>query len=283
MAFPLLGVAAVPFTFGSNDSSLASRRRFRRQNGCRSDANPSAPFGNLDPTQRAVVASIVSEAAKEIQSVMGLGPRQDLESENFPAAPPNSPNDHFTFDFPVPADNRSDVLRRNVETEFSSEEEATEQPPEKPKRTRSFRKRRRVPSFKTGHQPRVPAKVGCCSEADDEASEAETLAVSRSKFEADTDTDTDIDTKTEMELKLNLLSETRRSRNNDEVEDWARVGTELRNIADSFQKGLDGDGDDASGVDIFSLINLMLPVSVPQSLWSALFSYAAWKIFKRFQ
>ena len=85
--------------------------------------------------------------------------------------------------------------------------------------------------------------------------------------------------KEELELRLNLLSETRRN----DVEEWARVGTELRNIADSFQKGLDEDGDEAGASDLFSLINLMLPVSVPQSLWSALFSYAAWKIFKRFQ
>jgi hypothetical protein len=89
----------------------------------------------------------------------------------------------------------------------------------------------------------------------------------------------------ELELRLNLLSETRRTLQSN-TEEWAKVGTELRNIADSFQRGLDSDisGQDETGsIDILSLINMMLPVSVPQSLWSALVSYAAWKIFKRFQ
>ena len=92
----------------------------------------------------------------------------------------------------------------------------------------------------------------------------------------------------ELELKLNLLSETRRTLQSQDssTEEWAKVGTELRNIADSFQRGLDSDlsdQDETGSIDILSLINMMLPVSVPQSLWSALVSYAAWKIFKRFQ
>jgi hypothetical protein len=217
---------------------------------------------------------------------MGLGLQRESELESFPSQPPNSPNDATSFEFPILRLNRQDGLpsRRNIsqDIETTSEEEEAALLPEKPKRTRSFRKRRRVPSFKTGQQPRVPAKVGCSnSEADDESSEPETLTIAKSRVETNTD---DVVTEKELELKLNLLSETRRSMKQDDIAEWAKVGTELRNIADSFQKGLDSDGDDETGsVDIFALINLMLPVSVPQSLWSALVSYAAWKIFKRFQ
>ena len=69
---------------------------------------------------------------------------------------------------------------------------------------------------------------------------------------------------------------------------WQKFGLELRMIADSF--GDDGsDNLDPNAVnpihvtDLLGLVNLMLPISVPQSLWSALLSYAAWKIFKKFQ
>ena len=290
MALPLLTVAAVPFTFGANQtqhqSSIAARRQIRRLNtstGCQTGAGP---FENLDADKRAIIAVIVSEAAKEIQSVMDLGNRNGSELENFPTQPPNTPNNQLTFDFPtIPRLNRTDGLqpRRNIVAELTSEEEEKAEIV-RPKRTRSFRKRRRVPSFKTGQQPRVPAKVGCSSsssEADDESSEPETLTKSRTEISKSETPD--CDSEKELELKLNLLSETRRTFGKDDVEEWARVGTELRNIADTFQKGLDSDDDEAGTVDIFSLINLMLPFSVPQSLWSALFSYAAWKIFKRFQ
>ena len=281
MALPLLNLAAVPFTFGSNQmtpTSIAARRQIRRLGGsiqCRSDVDTT--FENLDSNRRAIIAVIVNEAAKEIQSVMGLRTLDRPEVDPVPAQPPNSPsNEPQTFEFPMPRLNRCDGLlpRRNLETELSSEEDELART-EKPKRSRSIRKRRRVPSFKTGTQPRVPAKVVCggngsSEEADDELSEPETSSTLEVVAP---------EQKEELELRLNLLSETRRN----DVEEWARVGTELRNIADSFQKGLDEDGDEAGASDLFSLINLMLPVSVPQSLWSALFSYAAWKIFKRFQ
>ena len=314
MALPLLNIAAVPFTYGGNtnnthSNTIAARRLQRRAAGpCSAPAplTPSTPFDNLDAEKRAIISIIVKEAAKEIQSVMGLGLQRETELEAaFPAQPPNSPNDHQTFEFPTYRINRQDGLttttkaqlqRRNIiqEIETTTSEEEETALPEKPKRTRSFRKRRRVPSFKTGQQPRVPAKVGCSSndEADDEASEAESLVKAKSRVEAEQQqqqhhgqVEVDEEEVKELELKLNLLSETRRTLKPDNAEDWAKVGTELRNIADSFQKGLDSDPEDPENgsVDIFALINLMLPVSVPQSLWSALVSYAAWKIFKRFQ
>ena len=73
-----------------------------------------------------------------------------------------------------------------------------------------------------------------------------------------------------------------------EAQKWSQIGQELRLIADCFgtPEELDEDGNSLSpfGVnDLVSLINLMLPITVPQSLWSALLSYAAWKIFKKFQ
>lgn len=314
MALPLLNIAAVPFTYGGNTNSsshnsnnIAARRLQRRTAGpCSapaplSSSAPPTPFDNLDAEKRAIISIIVKEAAKEIQSVMGLGLQREQEAA-YPAQPPNSPNDNVTFEFPTLRINRQDGLtttttskvhlaRRNIiqEIETTTSEEEETALPEKPKRTRSFRKRRRVPSFKTGQQPRVPAKVGCSSndEADDEASEAESLVKAKSRVEAEHHGKVEVDDEEvkELELKLNLLSETRRTLKPDNAEDWAKVGIELRNIADSFQKGLDSDPEDPENgsVDIFALINLMLPVSVPHSLWSALVSYAAWKIFKRFQ
>ena len=295
MALPLLNIAAVPFTFGSYpNNTLAARRQNRRSAGpCSTPAQLSnapsvSPFENLEAEKRAIIAVIVNEAAKEIQSVMGFGLQRESELESFPAQPPNSPNDQTSFEFPILRVNRQDGLpsRRNIsqEIETTSEEEETSAQLEKPKRTRSFRKRRRVPSFKTGQQPRVPAKVGCSnSEADDESSEPETLSIAKSRIETNSVSEK-VEEK-ELQLKLNLLSETRRSIKQDDVAEWAKVGTELRNIADSFQNGLDNSdlSDETGSVDVFALINLMLPVSVPQSLWSALVSYAAWKIFKRFQ
>ena len=74
----------------------------------------------------------------------------------------------------------------------------------------------------------------------------------------------------------------------DDAQKWSDIGQELRMIADCF--GTPDDFDDATNamnpfgvIYLLGLINLMLPVTVPQSLWSALLSYAAWKIFKRFQ
>ena len=298
MALPLFNLCAVPFTFGSNNidinhiNTIASRRQQRRSaGGCSAPAPmspaPRTPFESLDAEKRAIISIIVNEAAKEIQSVMGLGLERETDQEYFPSQPPNSPNDHIEFEFPTSRINRQDGLTvargRLPQQVLTTSEEEEQAQPEKPRRTRSFRKRRRVPSFKTGSQPRVPAKVGCSSsEADDESSESEILTDAKSRVE------THQEEERELELKLNLLSETRRTLQSQDstTEEWAKVGTELRNIADSFQRGLDSDlsGQDEHGsIDILSLINLMLPVSVPQSLWSALVSYAAWKIFKRFQ
>jgi hypothetical protein len=287
----LLSLAAVPFTFGDNQmggGNLAARRQLRRSAGTCPPS--SGPFDSLDANKRAIIAVIVSEAAKEIQSVMGLGLPRDPDAEPIPAPPPNSPNDQqTTFQFPEARLNRRDGLpvARSLSGDLESSAEEDEKP-ERPKRTRSFRTRRRVPSFKTGQPPRVPAKVGCCSsEADDEASETDSFESRHARLEQATETETVTERASaqELQLKLNLLSETRASLPGDDVEEWARVGSELRSIADSFQRGLDDvDGDSEGGaVDILALINLMLPVSVPQSLWSALVSYAAWKIFKQFQ
>ena len=109
----------------------------------------------------------------------------------------------------------------------------------------------------------------------------------------------------ELTLKLQFLSHSRsqttsdsedseesehseKEKSKDDAQKWSDIGQELRMIADCF--GTPDDFDDTTNAmnpfgvnDLLGLINLMLPVTVPQSLWSALLSYAAWKIFKRFQ
>ena len=179
---------------------------------------------------------------------------------------------------------------------------------------RSLRKRPRKPSFKAH---RVPPKFSCCEDADDEASSSssEDNVDSATMDQIDlikaripralSITDDDESSSSEeifaessgLQLKLKVLSEAQRTVEEaaSVVTDWSKVGAELRSIADKFgddlpnlqgQEEVDGEGRRVvvrHEVDVVSLINLMLPFSVPQSLWSALVSYAAWKIFKRFQ
>ena len=179
---------------------------------------------------------------------------------------------------------------------------------------RSLRKRPRKPSFKAH---RVPPKFSCCEDADDEASSSssEDNVDSATMDQIDlikaripralSITDDDESSSSEeifaessgLQLKLKVLSEAQRTVEEaaSVVTDWSKVGAELRSIADKFgddlpnlqgQDEVDGEGRRVVArheVDVVSLINLMLPFSVPQSLWSALVSYAAWKIFKRFQ
>ena len=182
---------------------------------------------------------------------------------------------------------------------------------------RSLRKRPRKPSFKAH---RVPPKFSCCEDADDEASsssdessstadQVDSSSIDLIKLHRISITDNHDDSSSSsseeifaessgLQLRLKVLSEAQRTVEEaaSVVTDWAKVGAELRSIADKFgDDNDDGHGhlDEVDGegrrvvarheVDVVSLINLMLPFSVPQSLWSALVSYAAWKIFKRFQ
>jgi hypothetical protein len=290
MALPLLTISAVPFVYGEN--SIAARRQLRRSSAsCQTTATANSGLlsnlEHIDPEKKSVIMGILSEAAREIQTVMGLASPAQRHPESQLVQPPNSPNENAVFHFPQLEVNESDGLVsigrtsvNSVEDTTSSEDDNEASPNQRPKRSRSFRKRRRIPSFKTGTPPRVPSKISCsdAGEADDEDSEPEPRV-------ALVPLSTEDDEATELRLKLNLLSETRQSQYSDKNE-WAKVGTELRIIADSFSMSLDGDdvdGNSSSQMDILSIINMMLPVSVPHSLWSALVSYAAWKIFKRFQ
>ena len=183
---------------------------------------------------------------------------------------------------------------------------------------RSLRKRPRKPSFKAH---RVPPKFSCCEDADDEASSSgddhdqvdsaasiDLVKLQRISIDDDEDSSSSSSSCSEeifadssgLQLRLKVLSEAQRTVEEaaSVVTDWAKVGAELRSIADKFGDEAEGhhhpghvDEVDGEGrrvvarheVDVVSLVNLMLPFSVPQSLWSALVSYAAWKIFKRFQ
>jgi hypothetical protein len=271
MAIPmLLNVAAVPFA-----SSSIGARRIRQQQ--QQQEQQQHQMASLTGDQRAIIAAVMSEAAKAIQDVIRQPPTASVSINTDLTVPPNSP-DYSTasaaspastaFDFPAPASNLS-----------SSEDDET------PRRPRTQRKRRRLPSFKSH---RVAPKTKCqttfeAAEADDE----------------DSDHEEAVD-QLELKLKLDLVSQTQQKEDSVDEEDnanegkkakeaWSKVGEELRMIADRFGDLNDdhaGEGNSLSTMgagDLLGLINLMVPVSVPQSLWSALVSYAAWKIFKRFQ
>ena len=111
----------------------------------------------------------------------------------------------------------------------------------------------------------------CCSdEADDEASasEEDIEAITRATREIFCDEADSAAASSELQLKLQVLSEAQKtvSASPRPATDWAKVGAELRSIADTFAD--DGRGPDdvdghhnlVQGSDFVSLINLM-PVS----------------------
>ena len=231
----------------------------------------------------------MSEAASAINDVIRQPQMTSTCIQTDLTVPPNTPsstNSNITshFDFPEPPQE----FQNSSSSSSSSSDEESEQNRSPIAASRPAKKRRRPPSFKKNH--RVPPKK-TISEADDEDSDKE-LA------------------ETELKLKLELLSQTQPKENrstkihnstedstsdseDDEIDDvkkWQKFGQELRMIADCFGKEIGDDGsEDPNAVnpfqvtDLLGLVNLMLPISVPQSLWSALLSYAAWKIFKKFQ
>ena len=200
----------------------------------------------LSQHQRQIIGQLMTEAAEAIQEVIRSPQTSEVCVNTDLTVPPNSPNTQQTFEFPA------------TETETSTSEEEDQRPP------RPQRKRRRPPSFK---KHRVSPKKVVQDDADDEA------------------TDEDLKENLELKLKLGLLAETSSSEAEESgPEKWSKIGQELRFIADKMC-----DDDNGTQIqpfqpqDLLSLINLLLPFSVPQSLWSALLSYAAWKIFKKFQ
>ena len=292
MAFPLLlQVGAVPFVTNSENSILA-RRSNGRSNQTRSHgittSNASTNHQQsqtssviLSRQQRAVIGQLMSEAAEAINDIIRQ-PTPETASicvNTDLSVPPNTPIlTSTTFDFP---ESPSEVFPSNQqEGSVSTSEDESDLSPSPI--SRPVRKRRRPPSFKKQHRV-VPKKNS--SEADDEATSAEE--------------NSDLEN-LELKVKLGLLSH-RDSENtsadyeseeekDDSVEKWSKIGEELRTIADRFGAPPEMPSENSSDLvnpfqvtDLLSLVNLMLPVSVPQSLWSALLSYAAWKIFKKFQ
>ena len=238
---------------------------------------------------------------------------------------PINDSDGFESDVPAPpqavaSGSGGKVTVARAEAEESAAAAAMVGGLQRQRLRRSLRKRRRVPSFKTRQTPRVAPKLTCCEDADDEASSSgddetdlaasgaadlmrripKALTIDDAEQESSSGEEIFADS-SGLQLKLKVLSEAQRTVIEAEITDWAKVGIELRSIADKFGEDLDGrDGgqdqvdhhhhNGGGGrvvarheVDVLSLVNLMLPFSVPQSLWSALVSYAAWKIFKRFQ
>ena len=203
---------------------------------------------NLNINQRSIISELMNEAASAIVDVIRQPEIRSVSINTDLSVPPNTPNTDTHFVFP------------DVPCTTSEESESDEIP------AKIHKKRKRIPSFK---KPRVLRKKLFCESADDEAS---------------TDEEKSTEELSELSLKLQLLSETD-SQSEDEIDDtqkWTKIGEELRIIADRFADELDPE-ESSKSTDLFSLVNCMLPVNVPRSLWSALLSYAAWKIFKKFQ
>ena len=209
---------------------------------------PPQPL-NLNPNQRSIISELMNEAASAIVDVIRQPEIRSVSINTDLTVPPNTPNTDMTFEFPDVPYSSEDSDFENVQAE------------------KMLKKRKRIPSFK---KPRVLRKKLFVESADDEASSTD-------------------DDAQELTLKLNLLSEASSSSDTEEVEvddpqKWAKIGEELRIIADRFSDEIaDPEEESNKSPDLFSLVNLMLPVTVPRSLWSALLSYAAWKIFKKFQ
>ena len=240
-----LQTCAVPFTLGPmTQSGLAARRR-RHPAG---DRNVVLAVDNL---HQILGQGDFEAVAVDIERTLNMN-NQATNTEP-PVAPPNSPASTQTFTFP--------------------DSETEDEPRPKP---RTQRKRRRLQSFK---KPRVAPKKQSGTEADDEES-ADDNRVAAAVVSA---LDSDAEANQELSMKLRILAESQTAKQSDT--NWTQVGEELRNIADKFQSLNDPDNDSpvASADDPLSWINLMLPISIPQSLWSAIVSYAAWKIMKRFQ
>ena len=320
-----LNIGAVPFAYPEEDKSLVARRYRSKQ----LKKHFQKSHMKQQEQQHLLMTTVVNEAVDTLNNVVGSSRNRDTSPDDRVKtdrlrAPPNSPNDKMTFDFPDLV-HPSNVLLPDQPQEEQDEQEQLEEvespvviPCRAVRMRRSQRKRRRIPSFKTKQNPRVPSKMSTCSdEADDEASEDDDDLVLNMISSMTTNNNnnnniktfpransidnkgknfssSDSDTEEELELKLKVLSEVQRTLSSEDEDstkslrytDWSKVGQELRNIADKFSESqvdeVDGN-DGATVVDFVSMANMMLPFSIPQSLWSALVSYAAWKILKRFQ
>ena len=268
-------VGAVPFSLGPTTPQQGGLQGRRRH-----PAGPNLVLPTADssmPSLHDILrdpegANFVSHGLELAGRSLG-GARQDAATNTPPRAPPNSPSAVAI------ANNSNHFVFPDVEDEGSSSSSSAEVTPSVDK-TRN-RKRRRVPSFR---KHTVAKMAGPASDADDEE-ETGGVAVD------DDANDSDAEARQELSLRLRILAESQKSKDTD----WSKVGEELRAIADSFQEVTSEPSSrprrpaapapetagDVVPSDILSFINLLLPVSIPQSLWSAIASYVAWKILKR--
>ena len=293
----LLLAAAVPFSFPEEDRSLAARRHRAR----RLRQHMQQPHVRQQVERHILLATtgvVAAEAAEAVERVArgvnggGGGPvydaRRDFipgpiaipqeQTPTYPQAPPNSPNDRFSFTFPDDDDasspiNKEDGLQHTASPTSSSTTSSTspdEFPPRSSRGRRSQRKRRRAPSFKKKDhrvQPKVEAH-----EADDEASEDEgakadqvdaasvsyryeehvryitrqtgQMSCQKKDGEEEDQEEEESDEDVELRLKLKVWSQVQRTveellNAESKSEDWARAGRELRHIADKFTSGGD--------------------------------------------
>ncbi len=292
----LLLAAAVPFSFPEEDRSLAARRHRAR----RLRQHMQQPHVRQQVERHILLATtgvVAAEAAEAVERVArgvsggGGGPVYDARRDFipgpiaipqeqppvYPQAPPNSPNDRFSFTFPEDDDassaiNKEDGLHTASPSSSSTTSSTSpdEFPPRSSRGRRSQRKRRRAPSFKKKDhrvQPKVEAH-----EADDEASEDEgakadqvdaasvsyryeehvryitrqtgQMSCQKKDGEEEDQEEEESDEDVELRLKLKVWSQVQRTveellNAESKSEDWARAGRELRHIADKFTSGGD--------------------------------------------
>ena len=257
----LMLYGAVPFNYP--EGSLAERRR-RKQ-------------GTTMGVDEMVMLQVASEAAEAIQFV--LGPRHRSNSFSSPSpsyripemkmkCPPNTPTSKFTFDFDQ-TENDADCSGNDS----SSDEETYSK--SNCKNENMTRKRRRLCSFSNSAPVtrRVPNKKKI-----DETTARKILSTSSKKDHAKqkpTLSPKDV-TDGSIVSRLSFYSEVQKAVNNQTElpeDKWKNLGRSLRTIADKF-------GNRQTSTSASKDIS---PATLPNGVWSAVFSYVFWKFIRGFK
>ena len=293
MAMGLLLTGAVPFTQHHHRQeaadSIAARRARRRTGGMR----------------RMEEMLMIRVAEEAVQFVLGPQHRQpgggptvmNPEAKAAVRAPPNTPNNaQASFDFPdlrppPPAvsrivgddtDNEADCSSGGGQT--SGEDEAAEPA------VKANRKRRRVCSF-SGSRPwtrRVPHKKASPVKQR-QAEEEERRQAGARQPEVGLCADLPDCGKLDMD-KLELLSRVQREAAGAGGEErWARLGRELRAIADCLEKEEEeedgarngGGGGRAASKELGDRVGVVVEELMPNNVLSAVISYVIWKILRK--
>jgi len=275
----LLQVGAVPFQMSRD--GVGERRR----------------NSSLSQTDE-MMMRVVAEAAQAVQFILGPGHRQTpVSSQSFtvlnPEAkmtvPPNTPVIAGEFIFP-------EIVPLNVEDsgndadESDLNEDSSEDKPREEKclLNENNRKRRRVVSF-SGARPqlrRVPNKKVA----------PENIIAPPSSFAnssppssfANSSPQESIDSTDNVTPCVQLRERSKEKQEDvehNQQEKWSKLGKELRNIADKFEKQrlLNPKSNQNIDVEEIQVLKKSLQSLMPKSLWSAILGLVFWRLFDKFK